>query len=54
MFRRAKLRLAEMGEEAAVAEEVEARLGLTDSRGGPLCGGLAPGVVQWRAVRPER
>ena len=54
MFRRAKLWLAQMGEEAAGSDEVEARLGLTDGRGGPLCGGLAPGVVEWRAVRPGR
>jgi hypothetical protein len=54
MFRRAKLWLAHMGEEAAAADHVEGRLRLTDSRGGPLCGGLEPGVVQWRAVRPQR
>src|SRR3954447_8696863 len=54
MFRRAKLWLAHMGEEVAAADEAEGRLRLTDSCGGPLCGGLAPGVVQWRAVRPPR
>jgi Family of unknown function (DUF5990) len=54
MFRRAKLWLAHMGEQTAAADEVEGRLELTDSAGGPLCGGLEPGVVEWRAVRPGR
>jgi hypothetical protein len=53
MFRRAKLWLSQMGDDVAAADEVEARLGLTDCRGGPLCGGLAPGVVDW-AVRRAR
>ena len=48
MFRRAKLWLAQIEEPAG---EVEARLRLTDCRGGPLCGGLDPGVVEWRATR---
>lgn len=51
MFRRAKLWLEHLGDEAAGADTVEGRVGLTDPAGGPLCGGLAPGVVQWRAVR---
>jgi Family of unknown function (DUF5990) len=54
MFRRAKLWLAHMGDEIAAADAAEGRLPLTDARGGPLCGGLPPGVVEWRAVGPRR
>jgi hypothetical protein len=56
MFRRAKLWLSQAEDALAGAAggELEARLRLTDGRGGPTCGGLAPGLVEWRAVRALR
>jgi hypothetical protein len=55
MFRRAKVWLnqvePELFEQAArPGHHLEAHLRLTDSCGGPMCGGLAPGVVSWRVA----
>ncbi|NSL43870.1 DUF5990 family protein [Streptomyces sp. 8P21H-1] len=53
MFRRAKLMLDMVPAEvlAAAAREgvLVARLGLTDARGGPLCGRIVPPHVTWTA-----
>lgn len=54
MFRRAKLMLADVPAEtlAAATESgvLEARLGLTDSTGNPLCAGVKPPVIRWTAA----
>ena len=56
MFRRAKLLLADVPPDvwaAAVASDdgvLEARLGLTDGKGGPRCARVRPDTVAWRAV----
>ena len=49
MFRRIKLHVSHIG---PAARTVEARLELTDGRGGPVCGTVRPPRVQWR-VQPE-
>jgi hypothetical protein len=55
MFRRAKLMLdmvpAEVLAEAAHQGLLVARLGLTDSQGGPLCARITPPHVTWTAER---
>ena len=55
MFRRAKIMLADVPAalwRSARTEgwALEATLSLTDARGGPRCGRLAPGDVSWAAV----
>ncbi|MGW1495446.1 DUF5990 family protein [Streptomyces sp. NPDC002402] len=49
MFRRAKLFLADVPEEAVKGGAAEARLGLTDGAGMPLCAGVRPPRIVWRA-----
>ncbi|MFE5474866.1 DUF5990 family protein [Nocardia sp. NPDC056541] len=54
MFRRAKLMLADVPAEtlAAATESgvLEARLGLTDATGNPLCARVEPASIRWAAV----
>ncbi|MFD6451867.1 DUF5990 family protein [Nocardia sp. NPDC060220] len=54
MFRRAKLMLADVPAEtlAAATESgvLEARLGLTDTTGNPLCARVEPASIRWAAV----
>ncbi|MFD3703179.1 DUF5990 family protein [Nocardia sp. NPDC058658] len=54
MFRRAKLMLADVPAEtlAAAAESgvLEARLGLTDATGNPLCARVKPPMIRWTAT----
>ncbi|MFE1594897.1 DUF5990 family protein [Nocardia sp. NPDC058705] len=54
MFRRAKLMLADVSTEtlAAAAESgvLEARLGLTDATGNPLCARVKPPMIRWTAT----
>ncbi|WP_299530343.1 DUF5990 family protein [uncultured Streptomyces sp.] len=56
MFRRAKLMLADVDaavlDAAAGSGRLVARLGLSDARGGPLCGRVRPGDVAWTAETP--
>jgi hypothetical protein len=55
MFRRAKLWLdgVDRGvlDDALAAGVLEARLGLTDARGHPLCAAVRPPVITWTAER---
>jgi hypothetical protein len=53
MFRRAKLHLSAIEdhlvrEAARTGAVIEATLGLTDGRGGPLCASVRPPVITWR------
>ncbi|MFD4356502.1 DUF5990 family protein [Nocardia sp. NPDC058518] len=54
MFRRAKLMLADVPAEvlAAATESgvLEARLGLTDATGNPLCARVKPALIRWTAA----
>ncbi|MGY0500253.1 DUF5990 family protein [Nocardia sp. FBN12] len=54
MFRRAKLMLADVPAEtlAAATESgvLEARLGLTDATGNPLCARVKPAMISWTAA----
>ncbi|MGW6621102.1 DUF5990 family protein [Nocardia sp. NPDC055002] len=54
MFRRAKLMLADVPAEtlAAAVESgvLEARLGLTDATGNPLCARVEPATIRWAAA----
>lgn len=59
MFRRAKLHLAPLDEQAVQqaldkAEVMEARLDLTDQRGGPLCASVRPPTVRWQVAGTEQ
>ncbi len=47
MFRRAKLMLADLGPGVATAAHAIGTLGLTDARGGPLCGRVVPPTITW-------
>lgn len=49
MFRRAKLFLADVPEEAVTGGAAEAGLGLTDGAGMPLCAAVRPPRIVWRA-----
>ena len=56
MFRRLKLMLADVPPDVWEAAQrpgkrLEARLGLSDACGGPLCARVVPPKVTWRAVR---
>jgi len=55
MFRRAKLWLdcieRDVVDAALAAGVLEARLGLTDARGHPLCASVRPPVIRWAAKR---
>jgi hypothetical protein len=58
MFRRAKLWLSQVDPElldqaAQPGRRLEAHLRLSDSCGGPLCGGLAPALVDWRVAEAD-
>ena len=57
MFRRLKLWLRgldpELLKRAADGGRLEAHLELTDSSGGPRCGGLRPESVDWRVIDGE-
>jgi hypothetical protein len=48
MFRRAKLFLSDLPEEALAGGSVETGLGLTDGRGMPLCAAVRPPRITWR------
>jgi Family of unknown function (DUF5990) len=53
MFRRAKLHLSTIEdhlvrEAVGTGAVVEATVGLTDARGGPLCAAVRPPVIGWR------
>lgn len=53
MFRRAKLHLSVLGEQDIAralrsGAVIEATLGLTDARGGPLCASVRPPTIRWR------
>jgi len=55
MFRRAKLHLATIADEQLQGAlqrgaTLEARLRLTDGRGGPICASVRPPALQWRAL----
>ena len=55
MFRRAKLWPGTIGEELLTqaiesSAIIEGRLGLTDSRGGPLCASARPPTIQWSVI----
>ncbi|WEH16515.1 DUF5990 family protein [Streptomyces sp. VNUA24] len=58
MFRRAKLMLDVIPADvlAAAARDglLVGRLGLTDSRGGPLCARVEPPLITWTAERADR
>lgn len=53
MFRRAKLMLADVPTEvmaaATVSSVLEARLGLTDATGNPVCARVKPPAIRWTA-----
>jgi hypothetical protein len=56
MFRRAKLMLNAINPNIVAAANrpgyvLEAQLGLTDARGGPLCARVVPPLIAWRAHR---
>ncbi|NUL05868.1 hypothetical protein HRW07_22070, partial [Streptomyces lunaelactis] len=48
MFRRAKLFLADLPEQALSGGAVETGLGLTDGAGMPLCAAVRPPLITWR------
>jgi hypothetical protein len=50
MFRRAKVRLDHLEAAALDGRVVEARLSLTDAKGGPVCASLKPPTVAWREL----
>ena len=55
MFRRAKIFLSSIPEDVWDQSQrdgrvLEGRLGLTDSRGGPLCARVATGAIKWKAI----
>jgi hypothetical protein len=55
MFRRAKLRFSDMDptyvERAlTTGAPIEGTLGLTSTRGGPLCASVRPPIIQWRVL----
>ncbi|MFD6395872.1 DUF5990 family protein [Nocardia sp. NPDC060249] len=54
MFRRAKLMLADVPAEILTAATesgmLEARLGLTDATGNPLCARVKPSLIRWTAA----
>ncbi|MFE5487522.1 DUF5990 family protein [Streptomyces sp. NPDC056527] len=47
MFRRAKLFLDDLPEQAVAGGKVEGRLGLTDAHGLPLCAAVRPPRIHW-------
>lgn len=47
MFRRAKLQLDSLDPEACDGQTVEGRLGLTDTKGHPLCASVRPPKITW-------
>ena len=47
MFRRAKLQLDSLNAVSCDGRTVEARLGLTDAKGGPLCASVRPPTITW-------
>ena len=51
MFRRAKLQLDAVDAAAADGAVVEARLPLTDDRGGPVCASVRPPRITWSVRR---
>jgi len=55
MFRRAKLRLHLIPTSIATAlvagRTVQAELGLSDARGGPLCASIPPEMIRWSIAR---
>ncbi|MEU9008469.1 DUF5990 family protein [Streptomyces sp. NPDC048479] len=53
MFRRAKVFLAELPEEALAGGAVETCLGLTDGQGMPLCAAIRPPRIAWRLTRTD-
>jgi hypothetical protein len=54
MFRRAKLQLdaipADVIAQAGADGEIVGRLGLTDSKGQPLCASVRPPLITWSAA----
>lgn len=47
MFRRAKLFLDDLPQQAVAGGKVEGRLGLTDACGLPLCAAVRPPRIVW-------
>jgi hypothetical protein len=47
MFRRAKLQLGHLDPAELDGRTVEAHLGLTDGRGGPVCASVHPPAITW-------